>query len=168
MCCSGCCGLTQHVKANPRPSAALLSCLMVILTEHTTGHKQTSGTRGRERGRESEIIETGGKKERKRERHKERVREREAEGKRKPEFFQASQPCGSLSSGADLQQDLQIEGQLCSTPWWKHIHTHTHTPNIRKHKHTTIQSLTTALYRNHPWTALSDNPLRKRWQIVTL
>lgn len=32
---------------------------MVILTEHTTGHKQTSDTRGRERGRESEIIEMG-------------------------------------------------------------------------------------------------------------
>ncbi len=61
MCCSECCGLTQHVKANPRPSATLPPGLMVILTEHTTGHKQTSDTKGRERARESEIIKMGGK-----------------------------------------------------------------------------------------------------------
>lgn len=82
MCCSECCGLTQHVKANPRPSATLLLCLMVILTEHTTGHKQTSDTGGRARGRESEIIAMGvwgvGVK---------RERCRETQKHRKPEDF---------------------------------------------------------------------------------
>lgn len=101
-----CCGLTQHVKTNPRPSATLLLYLMVILTEHTTGHKQASHTRGRERGRESEIIEIVGKlKERERDVEKECSTEIKKDGQ--PEdFFQPSQPCGSLSGGADLQQDL--------------------------------------------------------------
>lgn len=128
MCCSECCGLTQHVKANPRPSATLPPCLMVILTEHTTGHKQTSHTRRRERGRGSEIIKMGGKNRGgKRESDSERVKGksgRKAGTEKTRECFQTSQPCGSLSGGADLQQDLQIEG---SAELHSLVETHTHT-----------------------------------------
>ena len=40
MCWSECRGLTQHVKANPHPTATPLHCLMVILTEHNKGYEQ--------------------------------------------------------------------------------------------------------------------------------
>lgn len=103
-------------------------------------------------GRESEIIEIGKEKGKKKETNERGNVEKEKKEERSPftmEIFQTSQPCGSLSGGADLQQDLQIVGSaklhsLVETHTCTCTHTRMHTP----------QSLTTTLNQNNPWESL--------------
>ncbi len=60
-------------------------------------------------------------------------RDRKEETEKHREFFQSSQPCGSLSGGADLQQDLQIVG---SAELHSLVETYTHQTFTNKHTHT--------------------------------
>lgn len=86
----------------------------------------------------------GGKKDRKR-------KHREAERKIQRVFPGQSAMWQPQQSNRPASKTYRSWGQPSSTPWWNHRHTrrsHTHT-----HTHT-IQSLTTTLNLNHPWTAL--------------